>query len=271
MRHRNNKSRLALKRLYLYLRLRHLLQKMGALVRFEALLPIKRLQLLCRLHRLIPVFWVSLALFMALMVYQSRTPEKSEQSTKYLVSESQLTGIAEQTQSVPKSASLPVYAAKYVNGIDYMYSTSGVNITTNASGSKATIEANSLSLYKSYYFDTAYLAQYISGDKRGMLNVYCELTSEGGAYVYDLYTYKGSGISREPETDLERKLWNQIIMQYTGDCFDTVSLCDISYGSDNLSDKDAEIALIEFIGRRNNTESVNFALVTLDNLEVRLL
>lgn len=188
----------------------------------------------------------------------------------------------------PIVASLPTYAQKYINSKEDMYSLSGIDFGTYTSGNSTLETKTDTQLIDAIYFDKAYLAQYVSTDAKGTINVLCEVTTAGNVYVYDLYSYKGNSEVYEPINDIESDIIDIVKCRYTSqksidinndliasgyinDClngiaqFDKVTVTDIRWGRRTLTDENYNRVMVEFKATRDNLETNNYVVLSLNS------
>lgn len=196
-------------------------------------------------------------------------------------------------------ASLPTYAQKFANSKEKVYTLSCISDVSNYinNPSMDKLSADYMELKDAVYFDNGYLAQYVSIDTKGVLNVFCEITTANNIYVYDLYNYKGKNSDYIPQNDIEEDLISLLKMRYmpTTDIdsdykdivdedytsvmdsniqFDSIRVTDILWGKQALTDEKNNRVLIEFKATLNNKETNNYLLLYLnenDKIEKLLL
>ena len=174
-------------------------------------------------------------------------------------------------------ATLPAYAQKYANSRDDIYSLSDPNTqgyTKAVNGNQVTVSQKEL--VNAVYFDDAYLAQYVSTDKMGMLNVFCEVTTANDIYVYDLYGYKGMETEYTPLTEKDNAILEAVKAQYMEDVetpssdigeakFSSITITNVRWGKGAVNDTAYNRVLVEFKAVSSGIATNNYALVQLNS------
>lgn len=169
------------------------------------------------------------------------------------------------------------YVQKFVNSQERYYSLSAFNVGKYANDKALTkVKTSEMELVQAIYFNSAYLAQYLSTDKTGTLSVLCERTSSGNVYVYDLYSYKGKSLEYLASDSTERDYINKLKETYSKGNnelgFSEIKVTDLMWGKKTLSDKEYSYVLIEFKGKtEDGIWRNNYVLVDIGTDVLRLL